>query len=195
MPSPGHAGSRLASIAGALSVVRIELGQQGLQVGCHRRERLAEFGDIAAVLGGFLGLAGNRGDVAAHFLGGSGDLGAHRADLVDRLGDRVERPVGGTGLLFDVVHPAASLLDAFHRRSNTLAQGLDHVADLAGRVLCLAGERADLLGNDGKAPTVFPGPRGLDGRIEREQVGLISNAANHLDDAVDPVAMGPQGFD
>jgi hypothetical protein len=53
------------------------------------------------------------------------------------------------------------------------------LVDLAGRLLAALGQLAHLGGDHGKPLAVFAGARRLDGRVERQQVGL---ARNLLDD-------------
>jgi hypothetical protein len=48
-----------------------------------------------------------------------------------------------------------------------------------------SGELADLFGDDGEAAALFAGAGGLDGGVEREQVGLFGDAGDGVDDAAD----------
>ena len=63
----------------------------------------------------------------------------------------------------------------------------DQARDLAGGVLGLLGELADLLGDDGEAAALLAGAGGLDGGVEREQVGLLGDAGDRVDDPADPL--------
>ena len=68
-----------------------------------------------------------------------------------------------------------------------------HCADLVGdfprglrRALC---EFAHFVGDDRKSAPLFAGARGLDGGVEREQVGLFCDFMDNLDDAADGVRL------
>ena len=61
----------------------------------------------------------------------------------------------------------------------------DQAGDLGGRGLGLLGELADLLGDDGEALALLAGAGGLDGGVERQQVGLLGDAGDGVDDAAD----------
>ena len=49
------------------------------------------------------------------------------------------------------------------------------------------GERLDLLGDHRKAAAGFAGARGLDGGVERQQVGLLGDRGDQLGDVADAV--------
>jgi len=49
----------------------------------------------------------------------------------------------------------------------------------------LSGEASDLIGNDGEAAAVLAGPRGLDCRVQGEQLGLPRDAVDHRGHAAD----------
>ena len=55
----------------------------------------------------------------------------------------------------------------------------------AGGALRLLGELADLVGDDREAAALLAGAGGLDGGVEREQVGLLGDAGDRRDDAGD----------
>ncbi|MNE40138.1 hypothetical protein D3C80_1341310 [compost metagenome] len=42
------------------------------------------------------------------------------------------------------------------------------------------GQGADLIGDHSKTTASFTGTRGLDGGVEGQQVGLVGQAANHV---------------
>ena len=66
----------------------------------------------------------------------------------------------------------------------------DEVGDLAGGALGLLGELADLLGDDREAAALLAGAGGLDGGVERQQVGLLGDRGDRLDDPADLAASG-----
>ena len=58
------------------------------------------------------------------------------------------------------------------------------------------GKFADFSGDDGKSAPMFPGLRRDNGRIQRQQVGLLHHAVNDLQNLADPVrflAQNPNG--
>ena len=57
--------------------------------------------------------------------------------------------------------------------------------DLVGRLGGLAGQRFDLGGDDGKAATGLAGARRLDGRIQRQKIGLLGDRRDQLDHVAD----------
>ena len=67
-----------------------------------------------------------------------------------------------------------------------------HVADLAryllGRLRGLAGQALDLLRHHRKAAAGVAGARGLDGGVQRQQIGLLGNRGDQFDDVADPRA-------
>ena len=61
----------------------------------------------------------------------------------------------------------------------------DDALDITGGVRTLDGELADFLGDHREPFAVFARPGGLDGRVERKQVGLLGDVADGLDDDAD----------
>ena len=102
---------------------------------------------------------------------------------VARLGDVVDaRPRSRSA-------PVSTTVDG------ALGLGLDLVDQLGDRLggrLGLLGELADLVGHDGEAAALLAGAGGLDGGVERQQVGLLGDAGDGVDDAADALALGAQ---
>ena len=71
----------------------------------------------------------------------------------------------------------------------------DQAGDLRRGGLRALGELAHLLGDDGEAAALLAGAGGLDGGVEREQVGLLGDAGDRVDDAADPLGAGRQLLD
>ncbi|MNJ21788.1 hypothetical protein D3C77_161510 [compost metagenome] len=126
---------------------------------------------------------------------GGGDLGAHlqhgvavAAQLVDvlaHLGDELLAAGGAPDrLLHDVVkRPCAGL------------QLFNHLLDLHRGLLGAAGEGAYLVCHHGKAASLLAGPGGLDGGVERQQVGLLGDGVDDVDHLVDAVGIVGQPLD
>ncbi len=91
----------------------------------------------------------------------------------------------GRGNLRHAVDGAADLPDRRHR---ILGRGLDAddlLADLAGRLRGLLGERLHLGCHHRKAAAGFAGARGLDRGVERQQIGLAGNGVDQFDHVAD----------
>ena len=119
----------------------------------------------------FLDLERGIGGAAGDFLGGGhllvggvGDLLGASSDAADRLADLVDRA--------DRV--LARLLDLDDLRRNFL-----------GRARGLVGQRLDLGGDDGKPLAGLAGAGGLDGRVQRQQIGLAGDLVDQADDIAD----------
>ncbi len=67
--------------------------------------------------------------------------------------------------------------------------------DLFRRFLGAMRKVAHLIGDHGKTAPGFTGTRGFDSSVERQQVGLLRDAFNHIEDVADVVGAGIQGFD
>jgi hypothetical protein len=74
-------------------------------------------------------------------------------------------------------HLLRALLGRQDRRVGLGLDLRDDRLDPAGRLLRALGQLADLGGDDGEAATVLPGPRRLDGGVEREQVRLVARSS------------------
>lgn len=106
----------------------------------------------------------------------------------------------------DVMGGAALLLDRSRDRARDAADALDGLCDrldgghrLLGRKLhardlgrnlvgCLGGlasKRLDLLGHHCEAAPRIARARGLDGRVQGEEIGLLGNRRDQLDDVAD----------
>nr|WP_236709374.1 hypothetical protein [Pseudomonas sp. Leaf127] len=128
-------------------------------------------------------------------LGGAVDLAVHGRHLyhalayaVQRLDQRVEQ----------LRRLAATLLIGGHRLHDTggvLLQGLDNAARFLDRVLGAPGQVAHLVGHHGKTAPVVTGTRGLDGRVQGQQVGLLGDVANDVQHTADAPALGRQLLD
>ncbi len=154
---------------------------------------------LAAVVGGVAGqlmdlvdaLVQSAGDIRlladglGNLVAGMGDPGQHAVDLVEYLG-------GGPHVLLAAVRGLGALAHAVGQLTGRLLQCLDHLVDLAGGAAGLLGQRPDLVGHHREATSLLAGPRRLDGRVERKQVGLIGDLADHLQDPADLLAVAGQ---
>src|SRR5207302_180712 len=113
--------------------------------------------------------------------------------------DRLRQLVDGAAGLVDHtgarVHPLGALLGGQHGRvGGALDVGEDR-AHLGGGALGLLGQGADLVGDDGEAFALLAGPAGLDGGVERQQVGLVGQVVDRGDDLADLLALLGEGQD
>ena len=115
---------------------------------------------------------------AGRLLDAAGDFARRRILLFDGGGD-------GGG---DAADLADGVADAADRRHAIAGGGLDR-GDLAGDFLGglrgLAGQLLDLGCDDGKAAAGLAGARGLDGRVQRQQIGLAGDRADQAKHVAD----------
>ena len=108
--------------------------------------------------------------------------------LLDHLEDLVERVAGDVREIDARLHLLELLLggdDEVVRRALDL--GHDR-ADLAGGVDDRLGELADLDGHDREALAGLAGARGLDGGVEREDLGLVGDVVDDREHLADLLA-------
>ena len=61
----------------------------------------------------------------------------------------------------------------------------DHLFDFLGRLLGAMGQGPHFVCHYGKTTAGFPSPRGLDGGVQGQQVGLFGNGADHVQHLAD----------
>ncbi len=79
--------------------------------------------------------------------------------------------------------------------AGALLQAFDHPADLFHRVLGAPGEVAHFVGDHREAAAGVAGAGRLDGRVERQQVGLLGDGADHFQHRTDFLAAAGQLLD
>jgi len=131
-------------------------------IDCQRRHLLLPLGRFRDVAGDFLGC----GILLGHRGGDPGGRAVDRVQLGDDVRDRVRRGAG----------------DVLHR--------LKLAADLFGGPGAAIGQRLHLVGDDGEALAGLAGAGRLDGRVERQQVGVVGDLADNVEDAADALG-GP----
>ena len=70
-------------------------------------------------------------------------------------------------------------------RLEPLAHALHHLLDFLSRLLGAIGQCAHFIGHHRKTSTTFPRPRRFNGRVERQQIGLLGDGANHIQHLTD----------
>ncbi|MNV09756.1 hypothetical protein D3C71_1002600 [compost metagenome] len=121
----------------------------------------------------------NLADGAALLGGDIGDAYGGVGNGLDRPDDFIQRAVGRLGLvgrgfgMFDLGAHAFDRLPCGGLQAGD--QGLDFGRGAGGALR----QRAHFFGHHGKAATHFPGTRRFNGGVQRQQVGLIGNRADH----------------
>src|SRR3989442_2868326 len=105
-------------------------------------------------------------------------LAARVADFADDVRHALDR-------LHDLAHRLARLVDQAAALLDALDAGADQRLDLPGGLGRALRECAHLGSHHREAAAGFAGTRGLDGRIERQDVGLEGDAVDHADDLGD----------
>ncbi|MNN79352.1 hypothetical protein D3C81_1959890 [compost metagenome] len=98
---------------------------------------------------------------------------------LDRADDFIQRAIRRLRLIgrgFGVLDLRAH---AFDRLTSSGLQAGDQGLNLGSCAGCTLCQRAHFFSHHGKSSTHFPGTRRFDGRVKRQQVGLIGNRANH----------------
>ncbi len=91
-------------------------------------------------------------------------------------------------------HVAPGLGHLVAARLHTAHAGMDQGFDLFGRLGAALGQLAHLPRHHGKATPLLARARGLDGSIERQNVGLEGNAINHANDVANLAAGSTDGL-
>ena len=87
-------------------------------------------------------------------------------------------------------HRFAGLRDQGGARLDAGDAGANEGLDLLGCLGAALGEQAHLAGHHGEAAALFTGARGLNGRIQGQDVGLEGNAVDGANDVADAPAAG-----
>src|SRR5438874_921848 len=107
--------------------------------------------------------------------------------IFDRRQDYLERLASQAGLVRSLRNLGCTGL---HRGNRVLRAGLD-LLDQIGDLLCLTAaalrELAHFVGDDSKASPVLTSARSLNGRIERQEIGLFGNIVDRFDHGADLV--------
>ena len=120
----------------------------------------------------------------------------HQArDLVGHLLDFLQRRAGVLGEQRAADHVGRA---ALHRHDGFVGVGLNRAHqhfDLLGGVGGAFGEALHFVGDDREAAARLAGHRGLDRRVEREDVGLLGDVVDQLDDVADLLRALAQALD
>jgi len=115
--------------------------------------------------------------------GGAGNLRVHRVDGADQLRHGVQRRPGFVGLGRGAVPGIAGAAHGLHGGDGAFLQAIDHALDFLGAGLGTTGQGTHFVGDHGKAATGLPRPRRFDRGVKGQQVGLLSNRADHAEHA------------
>ncbi|MNP33399.1 hypothetical protein D3C76_1266360 [compost metagenome] len=84
-----------------------------------------------------------------------------------------------------VTHPADHASHAVDHRQCAFLNTLHGEVDFPNGTGGALGQQSNLVGYHGKPAPRLAGPCGLDGGVQRQEVGLLGNAANHLEHMAD----------
>ena len=132
-------------------------------------------------------------------MGDAVDLVGTARDALDeqRSLPRIARKLGRRGRLLaggaadrrhdrvDVAHDPERVVDDVRRALGGLRQPVDPLADVADGFADLDRQGFHFMGHHAEAAAGLAGPRRLDRRVERQQVGLAGDLRDRIDDAAD----------
>ena len=128
---------------------------------------------------------------------GGGHLLRAGRSLPDAIGDRLGRRAlllhAGGNVGENLLHPSNGGDDAVDGADGSfdlVANGRDLVGDVFGRTGGLGCQALHLSGHDGEPLARLPGARGLDGRVEGQEVRLPGDLLDHPDDGIDVLGRG-----
>ncbi|MNZ90553.1 hypothetical protein D3C78_1095180 [compost metagenome] len=99
------------------------------------------------------------------------------------------------GLFHGLSSGLAAGIDDIYCSLRVAVQALDHVLDLRGGLLGALGQQAHFVCYHSEAATLFASARRLDGGVQREQVGLLGDGADHFQHAADLGTFPGQALD
>ncbi|MNE28410.1 hypothetical protein D3C80_1218490 [compost metagenome] len=120
---------------------------------------------------------------------------AHVADGLHRVGHPAENATGQLHLLHAPLAAASAAFDGLHRADRALLHGGDNGVDLRRGLGGALRQIAYFVGHHGETAAAFPSPGGLDGGIQRQQVGLLGDAMDNLQHCADLPAIDFQSVD
>ena len=86
------------------------------------------------------------------------------------------------------------MLHRLHGFTGAVLDAGDHFLDFLGRLRGAMGQRTHFVCHHGKATPGFTGTGRFNGGVERQQVGLLGNRADHVQHFADVAALGGQAF-
>src|ERR1700683_2335184 len=130
-------------------------------------------------------LLGGRG---ADFLGELVDFGDHQRNLAE---GNIEIVTEDQALL-DHGSALVHVTDGF---AGFFLNSLDEFGNFFGGLGGFFGQLADFLGDHGKAQAMLAGASGLNGGVERQEVGLFGEVVDYFDDLANVVGAAAEGAD
>ena len=160
--------------------LHFEASYKDLQLRRHLSQGAGGYLRFACAAGGHLRGMSYVGDVFGNFAGAHGCICDIASDLV-RGGGLFFHRRGDRGRdVIDLVDNLADLCDGLDGGAGVGLDGFDFLANVLGSACRFLGEFLDFVGNDREAFTCLPGARGLDGCVQREQIGLLRNGGDTL---------------
>ena len=118
-------------------------------------------------------------------LGCRGDRLVHAVDFTNALGHADQALAGAVGDFHAVLAVTLAFFHGAHRATGADLQFLDHFLHLLRRFLGAVRQIAHFIRDYGKAAAGFACAGRFDGRVQRQQVGLLGNAGDHFQDLAD----------
>src|SRR5262249_36743867 len=120
-------------------------------------------------------------------VGGSADLLSELVHLSDDVRDLLEGRAEVVTEIESLVYDVGALFHVLNGLLGFLLNALNQLGNFAGGLRGFFREFTDFVCNDCEAESVLSGASCLNGRIQREQVGLFGEIVNNLDDFADVV--------
>ena len=122
-------------------------------------------------------------------------LAGHLHHLRKILPDFIKHGTHGTGILHGTGRHLTAVLHGGHRLVDLLQKIIDDGFDVAGGILGALRQGAHFIRHHRKAPPLLASAGGLDGGIQRQQIGLGSDGFNLVNDLGDFLAVLGQFID
>ena len=140
-------------------------------------------------------MLGNRRAGDALLFGGPGDLAVLALNLAQFLGNQGHGRAGLFRLVDGLVDGGQALRHAVHRLGRSRTDRRDHGGDFLRRSSGTFGQLADLVRNHRESASLLAGAGGFDGRVERQEIGLVGNFPDRVDNRGDPPRLVSQRAD
>src|SRR6266481_9845098 len=129
------------------------------------------------------------------FVGGRADFLSELIDFGDHVRDLPQSSVEFAAQIQAFVHNPGGAVHVLDGLAGFLLNALNQFGNFLGGLRRLFRQLADFVGYDCEAQAMFAGARRFDGRVQRQQVGLLRQIVDDLDNLADVVGALPQSAD